>query len=1353
MDAQPASSPTHKLMKRQLRERGWIERVDRVVLPLFMAVVVLVFVVLPVQTLTWLRGTPYLGALVCYPLTVDLLAPASPSGEAAESALLRQGDTILAVDGQPVDGSPALYALLRAHPVGETVALTVATDGETPRDLPVTLRPMPVGAVLPRFVVPYLAGLAWLAIGGWVYVRRRSRGDARVFVAACLLAGLALATTFDLKAAHLFVRAWTAALPLAGGYLLVLSMIYPSETGPVAQSPWLRWLPLLAALSLVVWGQLRLGLGRPAVVGVWLWSGLFALTAVVIFILALLGRGIFSAVPTVREQSQTTLVAAFIAFLPLGLSALGWVDLPVGWLVLASILFPLVIAYNITQYSVLGSRRIGSLTATYAVMAVIVVVGYSLFVMGVSQLAAAFLLGAQIDAASPLLIGLLAFALVLGFQPLRETIRKAIDRLFFRSQEESTERLAAFRQNLTLASDLSEVVDLIKDQIARSIVPIHTYVFLRSAQTGHFVALSDPRRPDTDIRFEEHSALVHYLAGRREVVFLELNKPLPPELAEEQARLGVLRAPLIAPLQGQEHLIGWIAVGSKRSGESFSLQELHGVQAIAEQASLAVERAQVVGDLERRVHELDILRQVAQAANFTVEPDVLMDLVYAQCSRLIDTTNFYIIQHHPEQHMLSYAFFLENDERDPQHEAESWPDTVGLESEVVRTGRPILANDFLEECARRNVVTREGRQPRAWLGVPLNVGTTTWGAMAVAAYRRDVQFTEEQLRIFWSIADQAATALDKARLFEETERRARQLATLNAISTELSTTLDLESLLQRIVHSAVQLIGTEAGTLFLMDEVSGNLVFRVVEGGAQDLIGKEIPADKGIVGQTVQSGQPVISNDVLSDVRWFSQVDRETAFQTRSLLAAPLMVQDRSIGAVEVINRRDGTPFDEEDAALLTAFASQAAIAVANARLYQDTDAALTARVEELQMLQRIDRELNQLLHFDRVVALTLDWALRSSGFSAGMVVMQGGGEAGLEVVAHSGYAGDFVAGLKDGTLSPDVGIAGRALRTGQPEYVQDVSADPDYVVATDTPSAQEIVVPIRRAGSPVGALVLEHNQPDPLAEQGFEFVQRIVEHASVAIENARLLGEVEAANRSKTEFVSFVAHELKNPMTSIRGYTDLLKAGHVGEVSEQQVQFLGTIRSNVDRMTRLVSDLADVMRMETGHLRVEMSSTHVAEVVEETVKALSGQIEEKNQEIVVDVEDNLPPIWADHTRMVQVLTNLVSNAHKYTPDGGEIWVGVRLETPESDAADPRPALHHWVRDTGIGMSEEELAQIFRKFYRSDRAKEMAQGTGLGLLITRNLVEQHQGKLWVESKVGEGTTFHYTIPAYEETGE
>src|SRR5690606_5724700 len=238
--------------------------------------------------------------------------------------------------------------------------------------------------------------------------------------------------------------------------------------------------------------------------------------------------------------------------------------------------------------------------------------------------------------------------------------------------------------------------------------------------------------------------------------------------------------------------------------------------------------------------------------------------------------------------------------------------------------------------------------------------------------------------------------------------------------------------------------------------------------------------------------------------------------------------------------------------------------------------------------------------------------------------------------------------------------------------------------------------------------------------------------------------------NRSKTEFISFVAHELKNPMTSIRGYTDLLRGGQVGPVTDMQVQFLTTIRNNVDRMTRLVSDLSDMARIETGHMRFDMENISVEDIVQDTLSALQGQIEEKGQQLTLAVEPGLPPIYADYTRMVQVLTNLVSNAHKYTPEGGAIEVGAQLvEWEDEEPGQARPVIHHGVRDTGIGMSEEELGQLFSKFFRSQAAKEMAPGTGLGLHITRGLIAEHGGQIWVESTPGEGSVFHYIIPVAE----
>src|SRR5690606_17075283 len=169
---------------------------------------------------------------------------------------------------------------------------------------------------------------------------------------------------------------------------------------------------------------------------------------------------------------------------------------------------------------------------------------------------------------------------------------------------------------------------------------------------------------------------------------------------------------------------------------------------------------------------------VAQAVNFTTDPDVLFELIYAQTSKLIDTTNFYILMHDPDARRLRYAFFLENNERIETREGEEWPDDEGLASEIIRTGRPIRTADYRAECERRGLAARPERH-YAWMGVPLNTGSRTGGVMIVASYEPGVLFAEDQLKVFWAIADQAATALDKARLFNETEARARQLATLN----------------------------------------------------------------------------------------------------------------------------------------------------------------------------------------------------------------------------------------------------------------------------------------------------------------------------------------------------------------------------------------------------------------------------------------------------------------------------------------------------------------------------------------------------------------------------------------------
>jgi signal transduction histidine kinase len=198
------------------------------------------------------------------------------------------------------------------------------------------------------------------------------------------------------------------------------------------------------------------------------------------------------------------------------------------------------------------------------------------------------------------------------------------------------------------------------------------------------------------------------------------------------------------------------------------------------------------------------------------------------------------------------------------------------------------------------------------------------------------------------------------------------------------------------------------------------------------------------------------------------------------------------------------------------------------------------------------------------------------------------------------------------------------------------------------------------------------------------------------------------------------------------------------------QANFLQTIRSNVERMSTLVSDLNDNSKIEAGRLRLDFKPVNTREVVEEVIRSTRRQLEDKKQIVEVNLPAKLPDVWADRTRLGQVLTNLVSNAHKYTPEEGKIIVGAELTANQWDPEGAARVVHLWVRDTGIGISAEDQSKIFQKFFRSeDQKAREAPGTGLGLNITKSLVEMQGGRIWFESEFRQGTTFHITIPMAE----
>jgi len=591
---------------------------------------------------------------------------------------------------------------------------------------------------------------------------------------------------------------------------------------------------------------------------------------------------------------------------------------------------------------------------------------------------------------------------------------------------------------------------------------------------------------------------------------------------------------------------------------------------------------------------------------------------------------------------------------------------------------------------------------------------------AGAALLESMQAVQQALARPSGLSPEQMTArlVEWQRLVMELSRgaaRSTELATLYEIIGVLNSSLDLNETLSLVMDSLIHLTGAERGCLMLLDE-EGNLEIQAAQHFDQERVdASDLELSQTVVRDAVEGGEPVLTTNAQLDPR-FSAQDSVIGYMLRSIVCVPLHVRGRVIGALYLDNRaRDGV-FSQVDLPILMAFASQAAIAIENARLYTITNEELAARVEELTTMQQIDRELNASLDFERVLDLTLSWAMRSTGAEKGTLsILDGEG-----TVCTVSCAGD------DGATEPESDVVQLAMTSREPVMT----------------NGKRMLIPIHYKERMVGLLCLRSNRELSSHPDSVQFAGRLANHAAVAIENARLYGQVREANQAKSEFISCVSHELRTPMTSIRGYAEMLEKGMVGPLSSQQTEFIRTIRRNAERMQVLVSDLQDVSRIETGQMRLEMGSVTVADALDSALQATQAQIQARSQHLTVDTPDDLPPVHADRARLAQILINLLSNAYKYTPKGGHIGVRAQVQGEYVQCA---------VSDTGVGISPQDQKCLFTKFFRSeDPAVRETTGTGLGLCIVKSLVELQGGEIEVESELGKGTTVTFTVPVVTE---
>lgn len=498
------------------------------------------------------------------------------------------------------------------------------------------------------------------------------------------------------------------------------------------------------------------------------------------------------------------------------------------------------------------------------------------------------------------------------------------------------------------------------------------------------------------------------------------------------------------------------------------------------------------------------------------------------------------------------------------------------------------------------------------------------------------------------------------------EARLKELNILYSIGKSVTAELELNTLFSRLVDAAVYLTGAEEGWLMLVDDKTDELYICAAKGleerHARSL---RLRVEDSIAGTVIKSGEPVVINSGQHKVK--------TAYLVRSLMAVPIKIGGRAIGVLNVDFRQTGRPFGSSNLHLLAALADYAAIAIQNAKLFNDIRDA-RGKLEAI-----LTGTADGILVTDpqqRVILLN-----EAAGRILGCCPTE-------QVIGHS---------IDQLSLPPELYTL----------FEQRVD------VLTDS----RIELP-GRDGRTYNAHLTD------VAGVGFVVVIQDVTHFK----------ELEAI---KNEFVSTVSHDLRSPLTAIRGFADLIEM--VGPLNEQQKTFMQKIRNSVADITELITDLLDLSRIERG-ADFEMTPIDLETLIVESVEMLRGQAVAKNQRLEVSLTE-LPPVMGNRVRLGQVVKNLVGNAIKYTPEGG--YIHVSAETRDGQVLVR-------VQDSGIGISADDQSRLFQKFYRVKRPEtDNIPGTGLGLAIAQGIVEQHGGRIWVESELNRGSTFTFLLPVYE----
>ncbi len=690
------------------------------------------------------------------------------------------------------------------------------------------------------------------------------------------------------------------------------------------------------------------------------------------------------------------------------------------------------------------------------------------------------------------------------------------------------------------------------------------------------------------------------------------------------------------------------------------------------------------------------------------------------------------------------------------------PDSRLMAARAILTRAVVHVEDSLADPEYSQPVARAGGF-RSMLAVPMLREGNPIGAIVVNRAQTE-PFSVAQIELLKTFADQAVIAIENVRLFKELEARTAELTrsveelqALGEVGRAVSGSLDIQSVLTSIVSHAVELSQTDAGTIYEFDEAGQVFVPRANYGMAEELIEalrqSRIRVGEAGIGQAAATRAAVQIPDIQREASYPLAFLREAGY--RALLAVPLLREDRVIGGL-VVRRKVAGTFPQPIVDLLQTFATQSVIAIQNARLFREIDEKSRA-LEELsrnqEQLYRLSTALQEPLSLAEQLMRVLDAARHVVGLDRLYIWTLSPAGDGLMVSAQAGFGERDWQDLVGVTIPMDeAGALAAVWRDGEPLLFNETHALPEeyhlrppYSELAGLRVKSFLAIPMIARGRTVGVLSADNRTSRaPIPAHTVDLLQTFAAQAAVAVENARLFGEIqekghqlELASKHKSQFLANMSHELRTPMNAVLGYTDLILDDIFGEVPEPIRDTLERIKSNGQHLLGLINDVLDLAKIEAGQLTLSLGDYSMGEVVHAVVSAVESLAAGKNLVLKAMVPADLPAGLGDERRLTQVLLNLAGNAIKFTDTGG-----VSIEARASDGV-----FVVSVSDTGPGISPADQQSIFEEFQQVDSSSTRTKGgTGLGLSISRRIVELHGGRLWVESTLGAGSTFSFTVP-------